>query len=173
MPASAIEYLSDKVDVAPSAEALATARDRLNEKNLFRELGIPTVPFATVDSFEDLQQAVKDIGLPAILKTAAFGYDGKGQSRVESADALAAAWDAMGRQPAILEAFIDFEMEISVVAARGIDGSFASYGVLENIHRNHILDLSIAPGRVPRRSDGCPPGPRRFHTDSWFPHPRI
>jgi 5-(carboxyamino)imidazole ribonucleotide synthase len=97
----------------------------------------------------DLEAAVARLGTPAILKTASFGYDGKGQARIDRpADALA-AWDRIARQPAVLEAFIDFERELSVVAARGADGAFAHYGVIENAHARHILDVSMAPARVP------------------------
>jgi 5-(carboxyamino)imidazole ribonucleotide synthase len=97
---------------------------------------------------EELQQAARDLGLPAVLKTAGFGYDGKGQYRIKTAQDFAAAWEAVGEQEAVLEAFIDFQCEISVVAARGGDGAFVHYGAVENQHRNHILDVSIAPARI-------------------------
>src|ERR1700732_1544790 len=105
-------------------------------------------PYREVRSPEDLEQAVVELGLPAVLKTAAFGYDGKGQFLIRSRDQFAEAWNAIGRQEAVLEAFIDFEREISVVAARGEDGQFVHYGAIENRHSRHILDISIAPARV-------------------------
>src|ERR1700732_3031404 len=105
-------------------------------------------PYREVRSPEDLEQAVVELGLPAVLKTAAFGYDGKGQFLIRSQDQLAEAWSAIGRQEAVLEAFIDFEREISVVAARGEDGQFVHYGAIENQHSRHILDVSSAPACV-------------------------
>jgi 5-(carboxyamino)imidazole ribonucleotide synthase len=104
-----------------------------------------------VGALEDLQAALARIGCPAVLKTADFGYDGKGQLRIDSPAEAASAWERLNRRPAILEAFVDFEHEISVVVARGLDGSLAHYGVIENAHRRHILDLSQAPARVPPR----------------------
>ena len=97
---------------------------------------------------QDLEIALLTLGTPAVLKTAAFGYDGKGQVKIDSPDQAAAAWAAIGQQPAILESFIDFEREVSVVAARGVDGSFAHFGVMENSHADHILDISVAPADI-------------------------
>ena len=98
-----------------------------------------------------------------MLKTAAFGYDGKGQARIDTPDQAAAAWADIGEQPAVLEEFVDFELELSVVAARGHDGAFAHFGAIENIHQHHILDLSIAPARVAPSiaAAGRRTGPRR------------
>ncbi len=103
-----------------------------------------------MSSLEELARAAQELGLPAILKTADFGYDGKGQYRIKSAQDFDAAWRAVGESEAVLEAFIDFEREISVVAARSIDGDFIHYGAVENQHVNGILDLSIAPARFPK-----------------------
>lgn len=139
VPASAIAYLSKLIDVFPSDKALATARDRLNEKSLFKELGIDTVPFATVDSLEELQQAVESIGLPAILKTRTLGYDGKGQVLLRSTDELAAAWDEIGGVPLILEGFASFQREISIISVRGRDGEIRYYPLSENHHKDGIL----------------------------------
>lgn len=139
VPASAIAFLDGKVNVAPSDKALATARDRLNEKSLFRELEIPTVPFATVDSLNDLQQAVSDFGLPAILKTRTLGYDGKGQALLRSEGDVKAAWDSMGNVPLILEGFANFHREVSIITARGKGGEFRFYPLSENHHRDGIL----------------------------------
>jgi 5-(carboxyamino)imidazole ribonucleotide synthase len=108
-------------------------------------------PFRTVRSLPDLRAALAEVGLPAVLKQAAWGYDGKGQARVSSAAEAASAWTALATPEAILESFVDFEREVSVVAARGLDGSVAHYGVIENAHRNHILDVSTSPAAVPPR----------------------
>lgn len=136
------------VPVRPGGWVLHTAQNRLREKTFLAEAGLPVTPFARVDSAAALRDAVLEMGTPAILKTAAFGYDGKGQVRIEEAHQVAAAWQTLDTPTAILEAFIPFEREISVVAARGVDGSFTHYGAIENLHRNHILDLSIAPARI-------------------------
>jgi 5-(carboxyamino)imidazole ribonucleotide synthase len=139
---------AEGVPVRPGGHVLHTAQNRLREKRFFVEAGLPVAPFAPVHSLADLTQALEKIGIPAVLKTAAFGYDGKGQVRIDDLAQAQTAWDAIGQQPAVLEGFIDFEREVSVVAARGVDGSFAHYGVMENLHADHILDVSIAPGRV-------------------------
>ena len=136
------------VPVRPGDHVLHTAQHRLREKSFFVQNGLPVAPFAPVHSVEDLQIALLTLGTPAVLKTAAFGYDGKGQVKIDSPDQAAAAWAAIGQQPAILESFIDFEREVSVVAARGVDGSFAHFGVMENSHADHILDITVAPAEV-------------------------
>ena len=137
------------VPVRPGGEILHVTQNRLREKNFLVEHGLPVTPFAPIHSEADLARGVEQLGLPAILKTAAFGYDGKGQVKLTRPDEVGAAWQAIGGQPAILEAFVPFKQEISVVAARGVGGAFANYGAIENHHRNHILDISIAPARVP------------------------
>ncbi|HYO13606.1 MAG TPA: 5-(carboxyamino)imidazole ribonucleotide synthase, partial [Thermoanaerobaculia bacterium] len=109
----------------------------------------PVTPYAPVRSLEELRSALGALGAPAVLKTAGWGYDGKGQVRIGSPDEAAAAWGELGTDEAILEAFVDFDREISVVAARGLDGSFAHFGVIENRHSRHILDVSVAPAGVP------------------------
>ena len=144
VPASAIAFLSTKVDVYPSEQALATARDRLNEKSMFKELDIDTVPFATVDSLEELQQAVSEIGLPAILKTRTLGYDGKGQVLMRSEDDVATAWETLGGVPLILEGFAKFQREISIISVRGRDGEIRFYPLSENHHRDGILDTATS-----------------------------
>ena len=152
VPAHVAEIATaEGVPVRPGGHVLHTAQNRLREKRFFAEAGLPVTPFAAVHTRADLTAAVAQLGAPAVLKTAAFGYDGKGQVKLERGDAaeLDAAWTAVGAQPAILEAFVPFIHEVSVVAARGVDGSFANYGVMENIHVDHILDLSIVPARVP------------------------
>lgn len=134
--------------VRPSGHILHTTQHRLREKTFLSQAGLPLTPFRRVCSLEQLAQAAQELQMPAILKTADFGYDGKGQYRIKSAEDFGEAWRAVGEREAVLEAFIDFEREISVVASRGIDGEFIHYGAVENQHLDGILDLSIAPGRV-------------------------
>lgn len=137
------------VPVRPGGHVLHTAQQRAREKNFFAEAGLPVAPFAIVETQAELDAALTSIGTPAVLKTIAFGYDGKGQARIDTPADAADAWHAIGQQPAIVEAFVDFSHELSVVGVRGVDGSFAHYGAIENDHSNHILDLSIAPARLP------------------------
>ncbi|MGL4325062.1 MAG: 5-(carboxyamino)imidazole ribonucleotide synthase [Beijerinckiaceae bacterium] len=148
VPVETIVFLETLKPVRPGAKALRTAQDRLKEKELANALGAHTAPFAPVNSRADLDAAIAKTGLPAILKTNRFGYDGKGQAKIITATDADAAWAAMRNQPAILEGFVNFECEISVVAARGIDGAFAAFDVTHNEHRNHILHKSIAPAAV-------------------------
>jgi 5-(carboxyamino)imidazole ribonucleotide synthase len=154
VPALVAEIAAEEgVPVRPGGHVLHTAQNRLREKGFLADAGLPVTPFMAVHTRADLTEAAHALGTPGVLKTAAFGYDGKGQVKLAGGDdaELDAAWAAIGQQPAILEAFVPFVHEVSVVAARGVDGSFANYGVIENIHANHILDLSIAPARVPLR----------------------
>lgn len=139
------------VPVRPGGYVLHTTQNRLREKSFLAGAGLPVTPFVAVHTEGDLVAGLAQIGVPAILKTAAFGYDGKGQVRIDTPDEAATAWQSIGGQEAVLEAFVPFERELSFVAARGVDGSFVHYGAIENIHRNHILDLSIAPARVSPR----------------------
>jgi 5-(carboxyamino)imidazole ribonucleotide synthase len=120
----------------------------LREKTFLARGGFPVTPFRPVSSLADLHAGIHDLGLPAVLKTAGFGYDGKGQTQITSLSEAEAALQALQGQEAILEAFVDFACEVSVVAARGLDGAFAHYGVIENVHRHHVLDVSIAPATV-------------------------
>ncbi len=148
IPLATVEHLARHVPVRPGAKALATAQDRLNEKTLARALGSRTADFAAIDSRADLDTAIARHGTPAILKTRRFGYDGKGQAKILSpADATAALADMRG-QPAILESFITFEREISVIAVRDTAGAFAAYDVTENVHRDHILHTATVPARI-------------------------
>lgn len=144
VPASAIAYLSKRVDVFPSELALATARDRLNEKSLFTALEIPTVSFSTVDSLEELQQAVSRIGLPAILKTRTLGYDGKGQVVLRSQQDAIDAWNRIGNVPLILEKLTTFTREISIISVRSRNGEIRHYPLSENHHRGGILHTSCS-----------------------------
>ncbi|MDE3156384.1 MAG: 5-(carboxyamino)imidazole ribonucleotide synthase [Acidobacteriota bacterium] len=146
--ATAARAAADIVPVRPDGEVLHVTQQRLREKRFLADHGFPVTPFAPVATREELTAAVARIGCPAVLKTAAFGYDGKGQARVDSPEEAGAAWEAIGEREAVLEAFVDLEGEISVIAARGLDGAFAHFGVVHNTHRNHILDVSVAPARV-------------------------
>jgi 5-(carboxyamino)imidazole ribonucleotide synthase len=148
IPAASIEVIAGLVPVRPSGSILNIAQNRIREKTFLQSSGFPVAEFRVIHSLEDLEEGLREIGCPAVLKTASFGYDGKGQVAVKSPEAAAAAWNSIGRSPAVLEEFVDFDCEVSVVAARGLDGRFAHYGVLENQHRNHILDVTIAPARI-------------------------
>ena len=149
VPAESAQWLAERIPVFPSPRALAIAQDRLAEKNLFRELGISVAPFADISSREDLQNAIEKIGLPCILKTRRLGYDGKGQFRIKTPDDINLAWDALGAQALtvglILEAFVPFQREISVVAVRGRNGEFRAWPLTENWHENGVLSASLAP----------------------------
>lgn len=149
IPAETVQFLARTVPVRPGVEALKTAQDRWNEKTLARELGAKTADFARVDSLADLEKLIDDgFPLPCVLKTRRLGYDGKGQAKIMSRADIAAAWAAMKDAPSILESFVNFTCEVSVVAARGRDGSFRAFEVTENEHRDHILHRSIAPARI-------------------------
>ena len=152
VPAESAQWLAERVPVFPSPRALAVAQDRLAEKTLFCDLGIPVPPFAAVDCRQGLEQAVATIGTPCILKTRRLGYDGKGQFRLRSDADIAAAWDALGAQAPkvglILEGFVAFERELSVVAVRGRDGEFRPWSLTENWHVDGVLSASLAPARV-------------------------
>jgi 5-(carboxyamino)imidazole ribonucleotide synthase len=148
VPARTVEVLAQRVPVRPGAKALAICQDRLQEKRTARELGAMTADFMAVDSREDLDSAIRSLGLPAILKTRRFGYDGKGQSVIRDPTEAAAAWESLNGQPAILEAFVPFTCEVSVVAARGIDGAFKAFPVTQNEHREQILRRSVSPADI-------------------------
>ncbi len=146
---AAADAAAEFVPVRPSGHALHVTQQRGREKAFLALKGYPVTPFETVGSLDELTAAVERIGLPSILKTASFGYDGKGQHRLTSPLELEGVWALVGHQPAVLERVVDFVLEFSVVAARGLDGAFAHYGAIENDHRHHILDLSVAPARMP------------------------
>src|SRR5690606_25582511 len=146
VPASVADYLAGHVPaVHPHYAALAVSQDRLSEKQLFRRLGIPTAPFAAVDSEDDLARAVDEVGLPAVLKTRRYGYDGKGQFVLREAADVHRAWAALGGAPLILEGFVAFERELSIIAVRGRDGDIVYYPLSENHHLEGILRRTIAP----------------------------
>jgi 5-(carboxyamino)imidazole ribonucleotide synthase len=148
VPAATADAAAECAPVRPAGSVLHVAQQRAREKRYLAERGFPVTPFAWIQNEADLTAAVASPGMPGVLKTASFGYDGKGQAKVATADEAKAAWETMGRAEAVLERFIDFEREVSVVAARGVDGWVVSYGVIENVHANHILDLSVLPARV-------------------------
>jgi 5-(carboxyamino)imidazole ribonucleotide synthase len=145
VPVGAAESLAARVSVFPPAKALHVAQDRLNEKECFRALGIPTPRFARVDSETGLRSACGELGLPAVLKTRRLGYDGKGQRVLRSEADIAAAWSELGSAPLILESFVRFERELSLLAVRGRDGATAFYPLVENQHRDGILRVTRAP----------------------------
>jgi 5-(carboxyamino)imidazole ribonucleotide synthase len=149
IPVKTVEFLSSRVPVRPGAKALGCAQDRINEKTLARSLGAMTAAFAEIDSLADLER-VLDSGfqIPCVLKTRRFGYDGKGQAKILSRADAQAAWAAMRNAPSILESFVAFDCEVSVVAARNSDGEFRAFPVTENEHRNHILHRSLAPAQI-------------------------
>ncbi len=137
--------------VRPDGTILHVTQNRLREKAWLRERGIPVAPFAAIHDADELARQLTVIGRPAVLKTAAWGYDGKGQQKLDSDTDPTTAWAAMDTDEAILESWIPYSLEVSTIAARGLDGTIAHFGVIENYHRNHILDLSIAPARVTGR----------------------
>ena len=147
---AALDRFADDVDLITYEfeNVLATTQDRLVEKNYLAALGIPTAPFAAVDSPKALARALKELGRPAVLKSRRFGYDGKGQATIRAGDDPDAAWRGIGAQLAILEAYVAYEREISVVVARGLDGKTACFDVVENEHRDHILKISRVPAAI-------------------------
>lgn len=148
VPSATVNAAAEFVDVHPRGEILHTTQNRLREKEFLSKSGFPVTPFRRIKFIDDLYRAVGELGLPAVLKTAGFGYDGKGQAKIKAHSDIDTAFEAMKGQEAILEAFVEFEKELSVVCVRGENGSFAHYGVIENEHANHILDVSFAPAVV-------------------------
>jgi len=145
VPAAAVAFLEARVPVRPGAAVLAVAQDRVAEKTLAAQAGAQTAPFVAVDRLEDAQAGLKVVGLPAMLKTRRAGYDGKGQRKITSEAELAAAVTALGTKDLILEGFVPFIAEFSVIGARGLDGAIALFDPPVNVHRNHILDTSTVP----------------------------
>jgi len=145
VPAEALERLSSRTRIAPPQVALATAQDRLLEKQLFARLAVPTNRNRAVDSFADLQRAAADIGLPGVIKTRRSGYDGKGQQVVRSEKDLESAWQALGNAPLLYEAMVPFDYEVSAIGVRARDGEFRMYPLNRNLHQGGILRLTRAP----------------------------
>ncbi len=148
IPVQCAEWAADHCVVRPSGRVLHICQHRLREKEFLAGAGVPLPPFRKITSAPELIAAVAEIGAPAVLKSAAFGYDGKGQRKIEPGDDLAAAWAPFEGTTAVLEGFVRFEKEISILVARGADGAVATYPVCENAHAHHILDITIAPGNV-------------------------
>lgn len=146
--AEGLELLASLKPVRPSPEVLRISQDRVVEKSFLNTAGIATAPWVGVETFAALQEAVAHLGLPAVLKTTRQGYDGKGQAMLRLPEDLAPAFERLSPKPLILEGFVDFAREISVVAARGADGSVSSFDTVENRHRNHMLDVTLAPARI-------------------------
>jgi 5-(carboxyamino)imidazole ribonucleotide synthase len=149
VPAVAAAAAAELALVRPSGEALEVAQHRIREKRFLSANGLPVAPYAEVRSETDLRQAFERVGTPSVLKTAALGYDGKGQVTIQAGTDPVAAWETLGRAEAVLEAFIDLEREISVIGARGVDRAAAFFEPFENVHRHHILDVTVAPADVP------------------------
>ncbi len=148
VPAETATFLAARVPVLPDPKILATTQDRLAEKNFITALGIAVAPFADVAQPAELDAALDRIGRPAVLKTRRYGYDGKGQATIGTTSDPQAAWREVGGQPSILEAFVPFAREVSVIAARGSDGAVECFDVTENEHRDHILKTSRVPAAL-------------------------
>ena len=145
LPAASLALLESLKPVRPGAKILAISQDRLLEKQFLNDVGIATAPWAKVESLAALEAAVAELGLPAVLKTTRLGYDGKGQAMLRAPEDLAPAFERLAPKPLVLEGFVDFAAEISVMVARGVDGTIVCFDAVENRHKHHILDLTIAP----------------------------
>ncbi len=152
VPSATVAAASELVDVHPRGEILHTTQNRLREKTFLSKKGFPVAPFDHIRTIDDLYHGLQAIGTPAILKTAGFGYDGKGQSKIMHFGEADPAFAALKGNEAILEGFVDFEKEVSVVCVRDVAANFAHFGVIENEHDKHILDISFAPGDVSERT---------------------
>lgn len=148
VPAPTAEAAASRAPVRPDGSVLHITQQRIREKTFLKQAGLPHVPFCTVNSSGDLHAALNELGYPAVLKSAAFGYDGKGQRMIRSVQDVPEAWSALGAAECVLEAFVDFEREISVVGVRDAKGEFASYRPSANHHHRHILDVSVAPAGI-------------------------
>ncbi|CAN5743445.1 5-(carboxyamino)imidazole ribonucleotide synthase [soil metagenome] len=148
VPAAVVRRLAERVPVHPPPEALEAAQDRWVEKQTFHRLGIPIAPSRAVSSREELGAAVEELGLPAVLKTRRFGYDGKGQALLREVSDVDVAWEELGGRPLVLEGFVDFRRELSLVVARSTTGETRAWPLVENLHRGGILRTSFVPARV-------------------------
>lgn len=148
IPTGALEALESVTVVRPGPKVLHIAQNRLREKNFLSEKGFPVVPYVAVKTLDELHKALDKLGLPAVLKTAGFGYDGKGQVLIATVEEADAALKSMQGQDCVVEKFVSFDREVSVIGARGHSGDFVAYGPIENIHHNRILDISLAPARI-------------------------
>jgi 5-(carboxyamino)imidazole ribonucleotide synthase len=149
VPIEAVEAVEECAPVRPGGAALHTAQQRAREKTFLEGRGFPTAPFARANTLDELWAGVARLGTPAVVKTAAFGYDGKGQHTVTTPADVEHVWRAIGHQEAIVEKYVTLQAEISVIGARGLDGEIAEYPPFENRHRNHILDLTTSPAAIP------------------------
>ncbi len=148
IPVAALDVLADRVAVHPGAMALSIAQDRMAEKHFLNTMGAQTAPYRAANSLAEAQEAVSDLTVPCVMKTRRFGYDGKGQVIVRALTDVADAWEKLGGHDIIIEGFVAFEREISVLAARNPDGQIVTYAPVENRHKNHILDVTIAPANI-------------------------
>ncbi|UWQ02399.1 5-(carboxyamino)imidazole ribonucleotide synthase [Aliiroseovarius crassostreae] len=148
IPTAALDALEALAPIRPGREALRVSQDRIVEKDFLSDLGLATAPYANVESVEDMVAAVAAIGAPSILKTRRFGYDGKGQARLKTTEDADAAFADMQGAPAVLEGFVNFTHEISIIAARGVTGEVACFDPGENVHKNGILDTTTVPARL-------------------------
>lgn len=151
LPLATAEVAARHTPLRPGPAVLAIAQDRLEEKNFLRDANLPVGTFAAIETADDLPPAIETIGCPAVLKTAGGGYDGKGQHRIDRPEQLPAAWVELGKQRCILEAWIDYVGELSVIAIRDRAGGFEAIGPIRNVHVNHILDLSACPAGVSQK----------------------
>lgn len=149
IPVQCIEWAAEHCEVRPAGFVLHICQHRLREKEFLAAAGLPLPPFRRITNAEELKAAIAEIGAPAVLKSAAFGYDGKGQRKIRPGDDLDEAWAPFEGTTTVLEGFVTFEREISVIVARGADGSVITYPVCENAHANHILDVTTAPANLP------------------------
>jgi len=148
IPVMTVEALKLKTAVFPGSRVLKVSQDRLSEKIFLNDLGLATAPYAGVNHLDEAKKVLEKISYPAVLKTRRFGYDGKGQAIVKSRSDVEKAWERLASDNIIIEGFIDFDMEISVLVVRGQDGKIKCFEPVENQHKNHILDLSIVPARI-------------------------
>jgi len=153
VPTQTVEWAAEFCEVRPSANVLHICQHRLREKQFLASGDFPLPGFRAVNSAGELADALKELGAPAVLKTAAFGYDGKGQRKIERREDPAAVWKEFGGAHAVLEQFVEFDKEVSVIVARGADGQMAAYPVCENVHRHHILDITVVPASIPAEVD--------------------
>jgi len=148
VPSATTDAAAEIVPVRPAGKVLHITQHRLREKTFLSENGFPVTPFRRISSFQELERAARDLGFPAVLKTASFGYDGKGQQKLEGTDQLPASWENLGGAEGIYEAYVDFEKELSVIGARTLDGQISTFPVFENSHSNHILDITFSPAPI-------------------------
>ena len=149
IPANSLDHIENTVKIFPPRNALSVSQDRLEEKNFLQNAGLRVAPFANIEKQSDLDEAIATVGVPSILKTRRFGYDGKGQVRVRDHSELENAWNALGNVPCVLEGFVSFTKEVSVIAARGQGGEIAAFDVGENVHIDGILHSTTVPTSMP------------------------